>query len=475
MSDPSGISGDRADALVIFGATGDLAARKIFPALHRLAARQRLDLLMVGVGRTSWTDVDLAAAVAKARPADVKETAVPGPGRRLGMISGEYADPGTYRRLAAELAGTRSAAFYLATPPAVFGDIMRGLRDSGLARSGRVVVEKPFGRDLATASALEAELRAAFPDERIFRVDHYLHKEAVEGLLALRFGNELLGHAWDSRHIAAVELTLAEEIGVGQRPGFYDGTGAVRDILQNHALQIVTLLAMEAPANATPGAFHDAQSALLRQVQPLRARDVLLGQYAGYLDHPGIAPSSATETFAAAELSIETPRWAGVPFRVRAGKRMAETVSEAVVEFRRPAGAVAEPNLIRLRLGRGDGIAISLQAKAPGSSTHTRPVTLSTDYDKEFGSRQEAYERLLDDVLEGNQRRFPRWDAIAQQWRIVSGILDLPGRPFPYQPGTWGPATSTGLGAYRWHPVGGQPPASADPADGARDTRETAA
>jgi glucose-6-phosphate 1-dehydrogenase len=448
-----------ADVIVIFGVTGDLAARKIFPALHGLAARNQLNIPVIGVGRTAWATADLAAAADRAAPGLAGQLS-----DRLRMVSGDYNHPDTYRRLTVAIGEARSPVFYLATPPETFPAIMWGLRDSGLSRIGRVVVEKPFGRDPGSAAALEAKLRASFPAHRIFRADHYLEKEQVEGLLVLRFENELFEPVWDRSHIAAVEITLAEQLGTEQRPGFYDGTGAIRDVLQNHMLQILALLAMERPADESAAAFHDAQAALLQAVRPLRVTDILRGQYDGYRDQPGVSRDSVTETFAAAELHIDTPRWAGVPFRVRVGKRMAVTSAEAVIEFRRPAWPTAAgsppvpaaPNIVRFRLGRGDGVTISLQAKAPGRRPGSQPVSLSVDFDDALGTRQDAYERLLADVMDGNQRRFPRWDAIQEQWRIAAGILDLPGRPLPYAPGSWGPVTDHWLGSQRWHPLSTQ-------------------
>jgi glucose-6-phosphate 1-dehydrogenase len=323
------------------------------------------------------------------------------------------------------------------------------------------VIEKPFGRDLESAVILETRLRDTFADESIFRVDHYLAKEPVEGLQILRFDNELFEPVWNRQHIAAVEVTLAEQLGTEHRPGFYDDAGAIRDVLQNHVLQIVALLAMERPVDDTVDAFHDSQALLLQQVRPLASTDTLRAQYDGYRDQVGVAPTSTTETFVAAELCIDSDRWAGVPFRVRAGKRMAQTATEAVVVFKRPsrltsvqpAGGLAEPDIVRLRLGSDDGVTISLQAKSPGRGPVSRPVHLSVDFTEAFGRRQDAYERLLDDVMDGTRRRFARFDTIAQQWRIVADVLDLPDIPTPYQPGSWGPNGHHRLGTAAWRPI----------------------
>jgi glucose-6-phosphate 1-dehydrogenase len=371
MTDHSHLPADhsrRADAIVIFGVTGDLVAKKLFPALHALALNDRLNVPVIGVGRSGWTDTALRAAARASLPTTDREgaTAFQSLSTRLRMVSGDYADHRTYEDISEQLAGAQQPVFYLATPPSLSPVIAEGLRKSGLADTARVVIEKPFGRDLGSAVMLERRLRDTFADENIFRVDHYLAKEPVEGLQILRFDNELFEPIWNRNHIAAVEVTLAEELGTEHRPGFYDEAGAIRDVLQNHVLQIVALLAMERPVDDTADAFHEAQARLLRQIRPLSSTDTLRGQYDGYRDQVGVASNSTTETFVAAQLCIDSDRWAGVPFRVRAGKRMAQTATEAVVIFKRPsrltsvqpAGALADPDVVRLRLGSDDGVTI---------------------------------------------------------------------------------------------------------------------
>jgi len=453
----------RADAVVLFGVTGDLVYKKLFPALYQLSLRGRLAMPVVGVARSAWDEHRLRESARKA----VDETASPTDdaafaalSSSLSMVTGEYSDPDTYLRLAERLRSSDRPVFYLAIPPSVFPDVIRGLESSGLAARGRVVVEKPFGRDRTSARVLNDCLAAAFAQQDIFRIDHYLGKESVEGLLIFRFANAFLEPFWNRNYVAGVQVTLSEAFGTEGRGGFYDGVGAIRDVLQNHLLQVVALLAMEPPIADDADAYRDEEVKVLRQIQPLQADSTVRGQYVGYLDEPGVAPDSTTETFVSTRLSIESWRWAGVPFHLRAGKYMPGSATEAVIELRRPprllfAGhdaAMPAANLVRFRLGHNDGVTMSVQAKAPGSRTVSQPVDLSVDFDEALGHRREAYERLLDDALDGRRHRFAREDTIEEEWRIVEPILDLPDRPIPYYKATWGPAEAESL-AGRWHDV----------------------
>jgi glucose-6-phosphate 1-dehydrogenase len=455
---------DSADAVVLFGATGDLARKKLLPALYQLAIRDRLGGPVVGLARSAWDDERLRSyaheAVIEATGGSLNEAAFGDLARRLSMVVGDYADPATYRSLAERLGHAKTPVFYLAVPPPVFPLAVEGLASVGLAERGRLIIEKPFGRDRDSARALNEVLADSLPQQSIFRIDHYLGKESVEGLLVFRFANAFLETFWNRNYIASVQVTLSEAFGTEGRGGFYDSVGAIRDVLQNHLLQVVALLAMEPPIADDADAYRDEEVKVLRQIEPLDPKTTVRGQYVGYLDEPDVAADSTTETFVATRLAIESWRWAGVPFYLRAGKYMPGSATEAVVELRRPprllfAGhdaAVPESNLVRFRLGHSDGVTMSVQAKAPGQSSVAKPVDLTVDFETALGHRQEAYERLLEDAMDGRRHRFAREDTIDEEWRIVEPILDLPQRPVPYYRGTWGPAEAERLTG-GWHRV----------------------
>ncbi|HEY1280565.1 MAG TPA: glucose-6-phosphate dehydrogenase [Acidimicrobiales bacterium] len=456
----------RADALVLFGATGDLAKRKLFPALYHLERHGGLDVPVVGVARSDWDDDRFRE---HARNAIEKAYDEPNPDvldgllRRMRLVGGDYSSLETFSMLARLLDEVNStcAVFYLAIPPAAFPNICQSLAAVGLHERGRVVVEKPFGRDLESARELNRVLHQAFPEERIFRIDHYLGKESVEDLLVFRFSNSLLEPIWNRNHVACVQVTMAERIGVEGRGTFYDTVGAIRDVIQNHVLQIVTLLAMEPPVGPDARHLADEKAKVLMATRPIDPACVVKGQYRGYTDEPGVARGSLTETFAAVRLDIDSWRWAGVPFYVRAGKALAENATEAVVELKDPPrllfdeipGPPPERNLIRFRLGNDDGVSIALQAKTPGDQLDSQTVDLSVDFAAALGERKDAYERLLGDAIAGNPRRFARQDIVEEAWRIVQPVLDLPSAVHVYDRGSWGPPQAYALlehGTY-WH------------------------
>ncbi|CAN5552516.1 glucose-6-phosphate dehydrogenase [soil metagenome] len=447
-----------ADALVLFGATGDLARRKLFPALYEMESDGRLDVPVIGVARSSWDDERFVAnardAIAAADP-DADGDAVDRVVARLRLVNGDYSDIATWESLrdALDAHGSKQAVFYMAIPPGMFPEVATALASVGLNERGRIVVEKPFGRDLDSAVELNATLSEVFPEERIFRIDHYLGKESVEALLVFRFSNSLLEPVWNRRYVRSVQVTMSETIGVEGRGSFYDEVGALRDVLQNHLLQVVSLLAMEPPVGPSALYLHDEQAKVFAAMAPIDPNEVVRGQYVGYRDESGVADDSDTETFIAARLEIDSWRWAGVPWYVRAGKGLHAGATEAVVEFHSPprllfGGPSCPPparNLVRLRLGSGDGVTFALQAKTPGPNLASQQVGVSVDFETALGERQEAYERLLADAIAGSPRRFARQDVVEHTWRVVQPVLDAPSPIHPYFRGSWGPAEAERL------------------------------
>ncbi len=448
----------RADALVLFGATGDLAKRKLFPALYHLEQNGVLDVPVIGVARSDWTDESFRQhareAIIAAEPH--ADAAVIDPlCKRLDLIQGDYAAQKTWDELRATLDRHQScnAVYYMAIPPSMFPEVANRLASVELNGRGRIVVEKPFGRDLASAQQLNETLAEVFPEERIFRIDHYLGKESVEDLLVFRFSNTLLEPVWNRQYVRSVQITMSETIGVEGRGSFYDGVGAIRDVLQNHLLQVVSLLAMEPPAGSDAQFLQDEKAKVMAAMRAIEPRDLVRGQYVGYRDEPGVEEGSSVETFAAAKLLIESWRWAGVPWYVRVGKGLTESATEAVIEFHTPprllfdeaGGPPPGRNLVRFRLGKQDGVTFALQAKTPGPHLDSQEVDISVDFAAALGERSEAYERLLGDAIAGSPRRFARQDVVEQTWRIVQPIIDEPGAVHPYFRGSWGPSEAERL------------------------------
>ena len=441
------------DALVLFGATGDLSKKKLMPALYSLERHGRLTVPVIGVARSTWTDKDFRAhaqeSILAAEP-DADHAVIESLCKRLDLVQGDYADPATWDTLKKKLDHHRSeqAVFYMAIPPDIFPEVVESLASVGLNQRGRIVVEKPFGRDLNSACELNATLHKVFPEDKIFRIDHYLGKESVEDLLVFRFSNTLLEPIWNRNYVRSVQITMSETIGVEGRGSFYDGVGAIRDVVQNHLLQVIALCAMEPPVGPESSFLQDEKAKVFAAMRSIDPSYLVRGQYVGYRDEPGADKDSTTETFASAKLEIDSWRWAGVPWYFRAGKALTAAATEVVVEFREPpsllfdegGGPPAGRNLVRFRLGKRDGVTFTLQAKTPGPHLDSQNVDVAVDFAAALGERQEAYERLLDDALAGLPRRFAREDIVEQTWRIVQPALDHPGPVHPYFRGSWGPA-----------------------------------
>ncbi|HEU5150513.1 MAG TPA: glucose-6-phosphate dehydrogenase [Iamia sp.] len=450
---------ERCDGLVLFGATGDLAAKKLFPALYEIEADGRLGPV-IGVSSSDWSDDQLherARQSIEAKVDDVDGAVLDRLCGHLSYLSGDYREAATYDRLAERVgdAGVERPLFFLAIPPSLFDDVVQGLARVGLHEHGRVVVEKPFGRDRASAQELNDALHRAFPEESVFRIDHFLGKEGVENLLVFRFANSLLEPLWNRGHIASVQITMAEDFGVGSRGKFYESVGALRDVVQNHLLQIVALLAMEPPVAADADALSDEKTRLFRQVRSIDPADVVRGQYRGYPDDEGVHAGSDVETYVALRFEIDSWRWAGVPWLIRTGKSLSCTATEAIVRFTDPPRLLftdddkptPEPSFLRFRLGADDGVSLHLLAKAPGDQLVTQPIQLDVDYEQALGARAEAYERLIDDALEGDRRRFGRADSLDEQWRIVERVLADPPETVLYREGSHGPVEADRLAA----------------------------
>jgi glucose-6-phosphate 1-dehydrogenase len=440
----------KSDALVFFGVTGDLAHKKVFPALQNMIRHGTLDAPIIGVARSSLSHDQLlerARASVTENGGGVDPAAFAKLGQLLRYVSGNYDDPATFDKLRAALGSAQRPLHYLAIPPDLFGTVVQQLGRSSCATNARVVIEKPFGHDLASARALDDTVHAVFPERSIFRIDHYLGKEAVENLLTFRFANTLFEPVWNRNYIDSVQITMAEDFGIQGRGRFYDETGAIRDVIQNHLLQVVTMLAMEPPSTTYHEAVRDEHVQVLRSIPPLDPAHVVRGQFVGYHDEPGVAPNSTVETYAAVSLEVDSWRWAGVPFLIRAGKQLPVTATEVLVRFKRPPLRripQTDTNHMRFRLGPNIAIGEGALVKRPGLKDETMPVELMF-VEQPSGEEIDAYERLLTDAMEGDGLLFVREDAVDAAWTIVDPVLGDVTPVHEYHPGTWGPPEADGL------------------------------
>ncbi|MGH2758029.1 MAG: glucose-6-phosphate dehydrogenase [Actinomycetota bacterium] len=457
MTEPSG-------ALVVFGATGDLAKRYLFPGLHEIARRGRLPSRVIGVARSDWDDERFRgyarASVEKFGPHGLDARAFDRLASALRFVRGEYTDPDTYRRLSKAIDGARRPLAYLAVPPSVFVAVIEGLVDAGLNEDGRIIVEKPFGRDLASARALNECVVREFGEQNVFRMDHFMGKEPVLDLLVFRFDNLILEPLWNRHYIQSVQITLAEEIGTEGRGRFYEEVGALRDVVQNHLLELVSLVAMEPPAAPDGTALRDEKAKVLRAMRSFDPNDVVRGQYLGYREEDGVAADSEVETFVALRAHIDNWRWSGVPFYLRTGKRLSRSSTQALVEFHRPprplfhdpGGPPPHPNHFAFRLKPDEGMSLSVQIKESGDRLVSAPVELDYHYDEHRESKEEtAYERLLEEAIDGDPTLFARADAIEEAWRIVTPVLEQPPPLRFYEQGSWGPTEVDELIDEDWH------------------------
>ena len=434
----------QSDAFVFYGATGDLAYKKIFPALLAMVKHGHLDVPVIGVANAGWT-LDQLRARARDSIVDHHVFDESAFGRLSGLlryVDGDYSDPATFDAMCAALGGARRAAHYLAIPPALFGTVVRQLGRLGCGQGGRVIVEKPFGTDLASARELNRILHSVFPESAIFRIDHYLGKRPVNNLVVFRFANAFMEPVWNRHYIDSIQITMAEDFGVQGRGAFYDQTGAIRDVIQNHLFQILSHLAMEPPARTDGESVRDERVKVLKAIPPIESTDVVRGQFRGYRDEKGVAPESMVETFAAVRLTIDSWRWKGVPFYIRAGKHLPATCTEVLGRFRKPPTTLPDDaltrNYLRFRVSPEMTIAVGATVMAAGEGMKREQVEMVATHHPAHGET-DAYELVLADAMGGDVILFARQDYVEEAWRIVDPVLRAATPLYEYEIGTWGP------------------------------------